>query len=74
MSVSTYKTFSGFSFLGCQYTVLSLLVRALNDLFLGRVMASHIISEVDISPGDPGACIIIPLVQWRDIPEIVSGL
>ena len=73
MSVSTYKTFSEFRFLGCLYTGLSLLVRALNDLFPALVLALHIISELDVSRASPGACyIIISLVQWRDIPEMVS--
>ena len=74
MSVSTYKTFSRFSFLGCLYTGLSFLFRAMNDLFLGRVLAPHIFSELDVSLGSPGAFIIILLVQWRDIPETVSRL
>ena len=74
MSVPTYKAFLGFSFLGCLYTGLTFLVRALHDIFLKRVLALHIISELDVALGNPGACIIIPLVQWRDIPETVSGL
>ena len=41
--------------MGCLYTGLSLLVRALNDLFLGCVYALYIISELNVSLGNPGA-------------------
>ena len=42
--------------------------------FLGICMLHKLFLSSNVFLGNPGACIFIPLAQWSNLPEMVSGL
>ena len=68
-SVSTFETFSGFNFLGEICVSFLSLVRTLNYLFWTCACYIYIVSEVSVSLGNLGACIVISLIELRDFRD-----